>query len=373
MSHSYEALSLQLGLPVDASTLTRLKEEYAAQVGKLDLDIADAKEKHGVVELGAAIMNKAQYLGSVGDKDGAVQAFATIPEKALSTGGKADVAMSCARLGLIHGDKKCVGASTRPKRLGSLSTTFAHSLSPHIPPLATFFRLTTERLGEAKTLNDKGGDWDRRNRLKVYDGLLALSNRDFKRAGESLLDSVSTFTALELMTFEQYMFYTVLVALKTLERPVLKKKIIESSDVIGALGAEPLLSSLANSFYYGRYAEFLSALINIYPRLCADRFFAPHASWYLREMRVAAYVQFLDSYKSVTLGGMAEAFGVGTAFLDQELSSLIAGGRVAAKLDATTGIIESSRADTKNQQYLEVMKQGDLLLNKIQRLARVIS
>ena len=111
----------------------------------------------------------------------------------------------------------------------------------------------------------------------------------------------------------------------------------------------------------------------IYPRLCADRFFAPHASWYLREMRVAAYVQFLESYKSVTLLGMAQAFGVSTGFLDQELARLIASGRVGAKMDATTGIIESTRSDSKNAQYLEVIKQGDLLLNKVQRLARVLS
>jgi 26S proteasome regulatory subunit N7 len=90
-------------------------------------------------------------------------------------------------------------------------------------------------------------------------------------------------------------------------------------------------------------------------------------------MRVAAYVQFLESYKSVTLAGMAGVFGVSIAYLDHELGHLIAAGRVGAKIDALTGIIESSRPDTKNAQYIEVIKQGDLLLNKVQRLARIIS
>jgi 26S proteasome regulatory subunit N7 len=229
------------------------------------------------------------------------------------------------------------------------------------------------RLEEAKALNDKGGDWDRRNRLKVYDGLLAVVQRDFARAGAAFLDSVSTFTALELMTFDHFMFYTVLVALKTLPRPALKKRVIDSPEVIAALTGEPLLAQLAHSFYEGRYTDFLNALVALHPRLLADRYFAPHAPWYLREMRVAAYVQFLESYKSVTLAGMAGVFGVSIAYLDHELGHLIAAGRVGAKIDALTGIIESSRPDTKNAQYIEVIKQGDLLLNKVQRLARIIS
>ena len=90
-------------------------------------------------------------------------------------------------------------------------------------------------------------------------------------------------------------------------------------------------------------------------------------------MRVAAYVQFLESYKSVTLAGMAGVFGVSVAFLDHELGHLIAAGRVGAKIDALSGVIESSRPDTKNAQYLEVIKQGDLLLNRVQMLSRAIN
>jgi hypothetical protein len=146
-----------------------------------------------------------------------------------------------------------------------------------------------------------------------------------------------------------------------------------SSSRCVAASMEGQMAQLAHSFYEGRYTDFLNALVALHPRLLADRYFAPHAPWYLREMRVAAYVQFLESYKSVTLAGMAGVFGVSVAYLDHELGHLIAAGRVGAKIDALTGIIESSRPDTKNAQYIEVIKQGDLLLNKVQRLARIIS
>ena len=232
--------------------------------------------------------------------------------------------------------------------------------------------MVQEKLAEAKALNDKGGDWDRRNRLKVYDGLLALQRRDFKAASDALLDSVSTFTATELLTYERCVFYTVLAALKTLPRPLLKKKVVASPEVAGALAEQPAVAALLHSFYEGRYADFLHALQALQPALAADRFTAPHAPWLLRELRIAAYAQFLESYKSVTLSGMAAAFGVGAAFLDADLARLIAAGRVAAKLNAPEGIVESARTDTKNAQYLEVIKSGDALLNKLSRLSRVI-
>ena len=38
----------------------------------------------------------------------------------------------------------------------------------------------SENVAKAKKMIDDGGDWDRRNRLKVYEGLYLLTIRDFK-------------------------------------------------------------------------------------------------------------------------------------------------------------------------------------------------
>lgn len=92
----------------------------------------------------------------------------------------------------------------------------------------------------------------------------------------------------------------------------------------------------------------------------------------VREYRVVAYSQFLQSYKSVMLSAMAQSFGISVAMLDQELSRFIAVGRLSAKIDKVGDIIVTSRADKKNSQYQEVIKKGDVLLNQIQKLARVI-
>jgi 26S proteasome regulatory subunit N7 len=88
---------------------------------------------------------------------------------------------------------------------------------------------------------------------------------------------------------------------------------------------------------------------------------------------VLAYSQYLESYRSVTLASSAKAFGVSIEFLDKELARFIASGRLNAKIDKCAGIVETNRPDAKNAQYQAMIKQGDLLLNRIQKLARAVN
>ncbi len=75
----------------------------------------------------------------------------------------------------------------------------------------------------------------------------------------------------------------------------------------------------------------------------SDPYLRPHFRFYLREVRVVAYAQFLESYKSVTLASMAAAFGVSPEFMDNELADFIVAGRLAAKIDKVSGVVETNR------------------------------
>ena len=48
-----------------------------------------------------------------------------------------------------------------------------------------------------------------------------------------------------------------------------------------------------------------------------DRLMHKHYRYYVRELRVSAYTQLLESYQSLTLDYMAKAFGVTVNFIDQ--------------------------------------------------------
>lgn len=78
---------------------------------------------------------------------------------------------------------------------------------------------------DVSSLINSGGDWDRRNRLKVYRALHHLSIREFKDAAELLIDSLSTFTATELMEYEELVALTVLAAAVGCTRKEIKSRV----------------------------------------------------------------------------------------------------------------------------------------------------
>ena len=123
-----------------------------------------------------------------------------------------------------------------------------------------------------------------------------------------------------------------------------------------------------------------------------NRLLAPHTRYYVREMRILAYNQLLESYRSLTLDSLARSFGVSIDFVDKyvvvllfagcgghvlithcsELSRFIASGRLHCTIDKVNGVVETNRPSVKNAQYETVVRQGDILLNAVQRLSKVL-
>lgn len=71
---------------------------------------------------------------------------------------------------------------------------------------------TSIHIFQCLILNEKyfqGGDWERKNRLRSYEGLYKMAVRDFKGASALFLEAVPTFGSYELISYEQLVFYTV--------------------------------------------------------------------------------------------------------------------------------------------------------------------
>jgi 26S proteasome regulatory subunit N7 len=233
--------------------------------------------------------------------------------------------------------------------------------------------LSNKSIADCHKLVNEGGDWERRNRLKVYESVHLLSNREFKKAAELLLESLATFTCLELVKYEEYIFYTVVAAAVALDRVTLKKKVLHAPEILSVIDNIPGLKAFVNALYSCDYATFFQNFPTIVDQLFTNRYLVEHVKFFEREMCVVAYTQFLESYRSVTVASMAAAFGVSEPFLDAELSRYIATGRLHAKIDKVGGVVETNRPDAKNTLYQDAIKKGDQLLNRIQKLSRVIN
>ncbi|XP_026473130.1 26S proteasome non-ATPase regulatory subunit 6 [Ctenocephalides felis] len=339
MAPWYAEVCKDLGWTVDENLLSTMKANNAAALVKLDETIEDAEKNLGEMEVREANLKKSEYLCRIGDKAGAIAAFRQTYDKTVSLGHRLDIVFHNIRIGLFYLDHD----------------------------------LITRNIEKAKSLIEEGGDWDRRNRLKVYQGVYSIAIRDFKSAATFFLDTVSTFTSYELMDYNTFVRYTVYVSMISLPRNELRDKIIKGSEILEVLHSNLDVRDYLFSLYDCHYGEFFKNLIHVEGLLRCDFLVHPHYQYYVREMRILAYSQLLESYRSLTLEYMSEQFGVSIDFIDQELSRFIAAGRLHCKVDRVGGIVETNRPDTKNSQYQAIIKQGDLLLNRVQKLSRVIN
>ena len=83
----------------------------------------------------------------------------------------------------------------------------------------------TNGCGFLHSLIEEGGDWDRRNRLKTYEGLYAMSIRDFKKAATCFFDTMATFTSTELMEYRTFCKYAIISCLLAQDRKDIKEQV----------------------------------------------------------------------------------------------------------------------------------------------------
>lgn len=338
MAPFYLKLSESFDWPVDAALLAKMEKANAEAIKKADEKIEDVKENSGETEVRDAILEKAHYYAKIANKEKALEVFEDALEKSVGSNSKLEVSFEILLQAFFWLD----------------------------------YKLMKSEIERAKALVAAGGDWERRNRLKVYEATYFMVTRDLEAAANLFIDAVATFAASELYSFDQFVFYAVLTAMISLDRVQLREKVVESPEILSAIENTPHLNSFLQSVFKCQYEDFFGSLSGIMHLVQRDRYLASHASHYLRSIRVVTYSQFLESYQSVQMSTMAEKFGVSEEFIDGDLSPFIASGRLNAKIDKVGGVIETNRPDAKNKQYSSVLEQGDLLLNHIQKLSRMV-
>ncbi|KAL2012219.1 hypothetical protein VTN00DRAFT_4937 [Thermoascus crustaceus] len=391
--------AVKVDFPWDEKYYESLVEENNKELEAMQKEEEEAAEAAGDTEVLAAQGKRAEFWARVGDKDKAVAAYEALLEKTGVLGTKIDLVLALIRIGLFFGDK-------------------------------VFVKKNVER---ANALVESGGDWDRRNRLKAYKGLHLLTIRSYNLAAPLLLDSLSTFTSYELCSYSALVVYSVLAGSLSLKRVDFKSKVVDAPEIkailgegedrlpalTGAVSSGPTakdeemkdvsvtsvtpgtastavnlttlgtgsgtqadieapmdfspLSNLVSSLYNGNYRSFFIALAAVEDHfLSQDRYLYEHRAWFVREMRLRAYQQLLQSYRVVGLASMANDFGVTVDFLDRDLAKFIAGDRIACTIDRVNGVIETNRPDSKNKQYADVVKQGDALITKLQKYGQAV-
>ncbi|KAM1035577.1 hypothetical protein ACFX19_039446 [Malus domestica] len=315
MAPLYETLVAESVLELDQGVMDSMRAKHQEELRKLDEKIADAEENLGESE------------------EKALEQLKVMESRTVAVGQKMDLVFYTLQLGFFYMD----------------------------------FHLISKSIDKAKNyLFEEGGDWERKNHLKVYEGLYCMSTRNFKKAADLFLDSISTFTTYGIFPYDIFIFYTVLTSIISLDRVSLKQsnvfsykkllisnnmlQVVDPLEILTVIGKIPYLTEFLNSLYDCQYKSFFKAFAGLTEQIKLDRYLHPHFCYYMREIRTVIYSQFLESYKSVTIEAMA----------------------LHCKIAKVAGVLETNHPDAKNSLYQATIKQGVFLLNRIQKLSRVI-
>ncbi|KXN93204.1 26S proteasome non-ATPase regulatory subunit 6, partial [Leucoagaricus sp. SymC.cos] len=128
-------------LSLDKALLELLKKANEDELEILDEQLAEAERQEGESEISDALKARANYLTRIGDKDRAVEDQKLALEKTSGLRSWIDIVLTLVRIGFFFGDHDLINAYVT----------------------------------KAEALIEEGGDWGRRNCLKVYNGLHLLS------------------------------------------------------------------------------------------------------------------------------------------------------------------------------------------------------
>lgn len=340
MGPYYKHLTTELPqyFPLDETLLQNLSKSNEEKIAELQKSVTEAEtDEESELDVNATVNALAEYYTRIVDRKNATESYKKLLLLTQNTGTKIDILLTLARIDYFFSD----------------------------------YRKVSKHLTEVESLIEKGGDWERRNRYKTYQGVYLMATRKFSEAAKLLIDSLATFTSTELCTYEQVAQYAIICGVLSLDRVDLKDKIVDLPEILAIYSSvkslEPLIS-LTNSLYTCQYNCFFQFLLesNDYC-LKRNKYLRPHASYFMRELRCKAYAQLLESYKSLSLKSMARNFNVSEEFLDEDLCKFIPNTKINCTIDKVNGIIETNRPDNKNNQYHLLIKLGDALLTKLQK------
>lgn len=333
----YKTLCQNYKWDVDNELVSQLEAENNEQLSQLKKNLADAREAQGEEDVRLALQNLALFYLRIGDYAESKSQLIELLNHTVAHGQKIDVVFCQMRLAFFNNDN------------------------------AAFKDL----LDQAQTLIKGGGDWERKNRLKVYEGLNLCTKRNFIDASQLFISTLSTFTATELMEYEDFVYRTVVLAVLSLKRDDFGSKIDRAMEV-RSYGENSSVAHLL-SMYRLNYSGFFDALQEVEQRFMSDIWFSRHLSYLIKELRVRAYNQFLEPYEALQINAMAQAFNVTDEFIEKEMRRFISNRKLNAKIDKVNGTIHTNPPDSRAAKMRQALRGGEVLITRLQKLGRILS
>ncbi len=234
------------------------------------------------------------------------------------------------------------------------------------------FEQFRKHIDSAETILNKGLDYERKNKLKVYQAVDAMTRRDFAKATDLFINQLETFNGAKLCSFDQMVRYCCICGVYSLAREDLKR-LVASPEIIAVTDErDTMAGQFMNTLYECEYARFVTQLEYFAEWMRHDPYLSRHATHYLHSVRQKAMRQFLVSYDNVNVSRMAGVFGVPDDVMERTISKYIAKGGIEARVDGLRGVVATRFRDERAKTYQEMLRAGDDIaehLNKVLKAA----
>lgn len=165
----------------------------------------------------------------------------------------------------------------------------------------------------------------------------------------------------EPISLEDVATFGSLCALATLDRPTLKKKVLESSAFRALLELVPDMRELIVDFHHSRYANCLDTLEHLRSDLVLDLYVGSdgHIDRLYNMIRQEALVQYVSPFLTTDLARMEKVFKTTPQKLETELYNLIESGAISARIDTQRRALYRKPKRTQAAALEKAVKLGE--------------
>jgi COP9 signalosome complex subunit 1 len=178
--------------------------------------------------------------------------------------------------------------------------------------------------------------------VKVASGIALLGLGSFNDAAKSFLGANLTSSTTDLRTLvspHDVAIYGGLLALATMDRSELQKRVLDNSTFKFALEHEPHIRKAISLFVNGRYAACLEILEASRPDYLLDIHLCKHVQTIFTQVRSKCIEHYFTPYSCVTLANLEAAFARPGESLEDELVGMIKAKTLQARIDSKAKLL----------------------------------
>jgi len=191
-------------------------------------------------------------------------------------------------------------------------------------------------------------------------GLYNLKDGNYYGAADNFVNVTSDMgnTFNDVINLKDVATYACFCALVSYNRRELQRKILGTGTFKKLLEMVPIWGVITNDYLNGKYSSCYKAINSLKADLSLDIYLSKHVHKLYGRFSDNAVIQYFRPFVSVKIPEMAAAFDVKVPEIEAHLASLIADGRIQARIDSHNKVVYARNADQRTATYQQALSVG---------------